>query len=212
MGLWMKVKGFQRCDFNRKLALVIEEEHIRNHLVERGVDLDDLHVQFHHHKSRNTNVRVLVSQVPIGVDDLDVSMDLRSYGNVGEVHSITRSYRNNRYDTGDRVVIFKKLFDHIPSYRRIRGYMAYIKYDGQPATCRICHQTGHLAADCPENPRKKKAQDKMNYDKDAPKASGNLDKEPESNMEVMDLWRRHSREGMDKSTAEDLLRKVHHQL
>ena len=187
MGVWMKVEGFQRSDFNRKLCLVIKEEHIRNHSVENGVNLDGLHVKFYFHKSRNTDVKVLVSQVPIGVDSLEIKMHLRSYGNVEKVHNITRSYRNNTYDTGDRVLIFKKLLGHIPSYVKIRGYWAYIKYDGQPATCRICHQTDHLAADCPQNPRKKrKAQDKMNDDKDVPKASENPDKEPESNMEVQE--------------------------
>ena len=33
-----------------------------------------------------------------------------------------------------------------------------------------------------------------------------------SNREVMDFWRHHSRKGMDKSTAEDLLRKIHDEL
>ena len=45
----------------------------------------------------------------------------------------------------------------------------------------------NLSSDCPENPRKKrKVQDKRNDDKDASKASGNPDKEPESNMEVQE--------------------------
>ena len=32
------------------------------------------------------------------------------------------------------------------------------------------------------------------------------------NKDVMDLWRCHFREGMDKDAAEDLLHEVHHQL
>ena len=54
MGLWRKMEGFQRSDFNRKLCLVIQEEHIRTHLVENGVNLDGLHVKFYFHKPGNT--------------------------------------------------------------------------------------------------------------------------------------------------------------
>ena len=172
LGFWNKVRGFQRSDFNRKLCLVIHEEYIRNHLVENGVDLDnDLHVNFYFHRSRNTNVRVLVSQVPIGIDDVELSMHFRHYGVVVNVRDVKRTYRKNTYDTSDRVLTFRKLVMDIPSYVKIRGYWAYIKYNGQPATCRICHQTGHLAAECPQNPkRKRKEQDKKNEEEEVPKA------------------------------------------
>ena len=67
----------------------------------------------------------------------------------------------------------------IPSYVKINGYVAYVKYNGQPATCRMCGETGHLAADCHRNPRRRrKAQEKKKEEEEVPKESGNPDKEP----------------------------------
>ena len=37
----------------------------------------------------------------------------------------------------------------IPSYVTVCGWNAYITYRGQAKTCRICHNTDHLAKDCP---------------------------------------------------------------
>ena len=128
-----------------------------------------------------------------------------------EILEVTRTYKNNTYDTGDRVLIFKKLFCHIPSYLRIRGYWAYVRYPGQPATCRLCSEKGHFAADCPWNPRRKrKAQNNMNEDKEAPKASRDSDKEPESSMDVQDQPTQHdsaSKEPADTESGERSLDK-----
>ena len=186
MGFWKKVRGFQRCDLNRKLCLVIHEEYIRNHLVENGVELAGHHVNFYFHRDRNTNVRVLVSQLPIGIKDADLSLQFRHYGVVLSVRSVNRTYRRNTYDTSERVLIFKKLVVDIPSYVKINGYWAYVKYNGQPATCRLCGETGHLAAECHRNSRRKrKAQEKKKEEEEVPKESGNSDKEPEVvNMDV----------------------------
>ena len=177
MGLWNKVRGFQRCDLNRKICLVIYEEDIRNQLVENGVDIGELHVRFYFHRNKNTNVRVLVSQLPIGIKDVDLSLQFRQYGVVLEVRSVKRTYRRNTYDTGERVLIFKKLEQDIPSYVKINGYLAYVKYNGQPATCRMCGETGHLAADCHRNPRRRRKAQEKRKEEDLPK-------EPVVNMDV----------------------------
>ena len=180
MGFWKKVRGFQRCDLNRKICLVIHEEYIRNHLVEHGVEVGGLHVNFYFHRNKDTNVRVLVSQLPIGIKDADLSLQFRQYGVVLNVRSVNRTYKRNTYDTGERVLTFKKLVLDIPSYVKINGYLAYVKYNGQPATCRMCGETGHLAADCHRNPRRsRKAQEKKKEEEEVPKESGNPDKEPE---------------------------------
>ena len=186
LGYWKKVKGFQRCDLNRKICLVIYEEHIRNHLVENGVELEARHVNFYFHRERNSNVRVLVSQLPIGIKERDLSLQFRHHGVVLNVRGVNRTYRGNTYDTGERVLTFQKLVHHIPSYVKINGYLAYVKYNGQPATCRMCGETGHLAADCHRNPRRRrKAQEKKKEEEEVPKNSGNPDKEPEVvNMDI----------------------------
>ena len=156
IGFWRKVDGFQRSDFNRKLCLVIQEEYIRNHLVENGVNLDNQHVKFYFHKPGNTNVHVLVSQLPIGLDGTEIKMQFKHYGNIERIREVTRTYKKNTYDTGDRVLIFKKLFCHIRSYLKIRGYWAYVKYPGQPATCRLCSETGHFVPGIQEEKGKPK--------------------------------------------------------
>ena len=151
------------------------------------MDLQGLHVKFWFHKNRDSNIRVFVSQIPIGVPDVDIKLALALYGDIAEIRKISKVHRGHRYDTRERIVVFKKLIISIPSYLRIRGYMGYIKYPGQPATCRICGLIGHLAAACPGNTKNKgKAQDKTsNWGKDGPKASGNLDTESEVvNMDV----------------------------
>ena len=170
-GLWNKVREFQRCDLSRKICLVIREEHIRNLLVENGVNISQLHVSFYFHRSKDTNVRVLVSQLPIGISDVDLSLQFRQYGVVLNVRGVNRTYRRNTYDTGERVLTFKKLERDIPSYVKINGYLAYVKYNGQPATCRMCGETGHLAADCHRNPRRRRKAQEKKKEEDLPKES-----------------------------------------
>lgn len=38
----------------------------------------------------------------------------------------------------------------IPSYLEVDGTRAVVKYRGQPKTCRICSQSGHIAYQCPK--------------------------------------------------------------
>ena len=99
--------------------------------------------------------------IPIGVPDIDIKLALALFGDIADIQKISKVHKGHRYDTGDRIVVFKKLIVSIPSYLKIRGYTAYIKYPGQPATCRTCGLTGHLAAACPANTKNKgKAQEK----------------------------------------------------
>lgn len=40
------------------------------------------------------------------------------------------------------------LIRHVPSYLRISNERIVVRYPGQPATCMICNQPGHMAASC----------------------------------------------------------------
>ena len=73
----------------------------------------------------------------------------------------------------DIIVTFTALKKDIPSYVNIRGWKAYIKYNNQPQTCRVCEETDHIAKDCPVNFRRKPQE---NQSKDA-----EMPHEPEPN-------------------------------
>ena len=89
-----------------------------------------------------------VSQLPIGITPLELREAFAFFGEIVEVNYITKVIQGRRIDTGDRVLIFKQVRHHIPSYIFVRGCRAYVNYAGQPQTCRICGLTGHFAKDC----------------------------------------------------------------
>ena len=46
------ISGYQKVDFNRRLALVVKDPDIRDLIVERGIYVNGIHVVFAHHKRR----------------------------------------------------------------------------------------------------------------------------------------------------------------
>ena len=105
-----------------------------------------------------------MSQLPAGITEDEIRSAFREYGEIREIQVITKTLFQKRFDTGDRFVIFKALAKDIPSYVRIRGWNAYVKYEGQPKTCRVCGQLDHLAKDCPNNLRKRPQQNQYKDD------------------------------------------------
>ena len=152
-GYWKSVTGFQSVDFNRQFAIVMEDASVRDKLVECGLDIEGKHIIFAYHK-RRANTRVYVSQLPIGISDIDLRGVFSFYGELLEIRYIIKYIHGRHIDTGDRVLIFKKLDRHIPSYVYVRGWRAFVRYNGQPSTCRICGVTGHFAKVCPLNNKK----------------------------------------------------------
>ena len=109
-----------------------------------------IHVTFGYHKKRDHKIGVFLSHIPIGITPGEITEALQHYGEITEVYPVTKVIYGHRIDTGDRIVIFKGLAGHIPSYVHIKGWEGFIKYNSQPPTCRICSLVGHLAKDCLE--------------------------------------------------------------
>ena len=150
--------AIQRVKYNVMYALASDNFTVLEGLVLNGLNVGDVHLTFFYHKKKYVNV--FVSNVPFGVKATDVQMRLSAYGLVKSVHMIYKDFRGYKLPTGDWSVSFERLHVDIPSYVLIRGWSAYIKYEGQPQTCRNCNQTGHIFANCPQrqnnvpNPRK----------------------------------------------------------
>ena len=65
-----------------------------------------------------------VSQLPIGITPLELREAFAFFGEIVEVNYITKVIQGRRIDTGDRVLIFKQVRHHIPSYVFDRGWRA----------------------------------------------------------------------------------------
>ena len=84
-GYWKSVSGFQNVDFSRRFAIVVEDAELRDKLVEQGLDIDGKHVMFAHHR-RRLNTRVYVSQLPIGINEIDLREVFSFYGELLEIN------------------------------------------------------------------------------------------------------------------------------
>ena len=139
---------------------------------------------FSYHKRRvDLKTRVYISQLPIGITPLELREVFAFFGEIVEVNYITKVIQGRRIDTGDRVPIFKQVRHHIPSYVFVRGWRAFVKYAGQPQTCRICGLTGHFAKDCPKSQKEAGAK-KAQLESPESKSKGKSPKSKDTPMET----------------------------
>ena len=103
--------------------------------------------------------RVYLSHIPIGITPAEIKEALSYYGDVLQVNPVYKILYGHRFDAGDRVL--ERITRHIPSYVNIRGWRAFIKYNGHPPTCSVCGLTGHCVDDCPATKKEQpKSEDK----------------------------------------------------
>ena len=68
-GYWKDVNEYQRVDFNRRYTLVLKNDCTRDLLVEQGINLNGVRVNFaYHRRKEDARIGVFVSQVPIGIE------------------------------------------------------------------------------------------------------------------------------------------------
>ena len=174
---WKAVTGIQKLDFHHRYAVAFSDPTLHDRLVVRGLNIDGVHVSFVYHAKKNDLTRVLVSKLPIEVPNDEIRLALHYYGDILSVQQVTKVMFGKRLDTGDRVVIFKKMHKD----------KVYIMYTGQPKTCRSCGKVGHFAKD---SSSKRKPDEKSSGDQDKPgkkrKSDGKFtgDQDIPMNMEI----------------------------
>ena len=87
------------------------------------------------------------------------------------------------------MLVFEKLNKHIPSHVSVRGWNAFVKYNGQPQTCRVCDQatlqkTAHIIRRTQEHSERLQRLQKrlLRY------LPVNHLKNPQSSLKIVLLW------------------------
>ena len=119
-GYWSNVIGYQKVDFNRRFAVVFKSVQKMDHLIENGINVAGVHVNSaYHRKKEDPSIRVYVSLLPIGINLGEIYEVFKFYGIVKGINKIEKVIQGRKVDTGDRVIIFAKIFRNIPSYIRV---------------------------------------------------------------------------------------------
>jgi hypothetical protein len=97
--------------------------------------------------------KIRIANLPPEVNDRMIKDVLVQYGEVRDIHEEqwTRAYRY-KVSNGIRIADMH-LKQHLPSHLTIAGHRVLVSYEGQPATCYGCNDTGHLYPDCQRRKR-----------------------------------------------------------
>ena len=147
-----KLTALQKVKYGRMYALASEDDKVLDELAVNGLDVKDLHLEFTYHKGRQLSV--YVTNIPFGISLTDMSIAFSRFGTNFGAKRIKKKFHGFELFTGDWIITYDKLTSSIPSYVSVRGWWAYVKYDGQESTCRKCSKSGHMAANCPQRQKK----------------------------------------------------------
>ena len=98
---------------------------------------------------KDTYIRLM--DVPFEASGTAITAALQPYGKVLQVrreryaNSVEKDYFSTLTGAITVVMIVEK---HVPSHLRISDQRVLVKYHGQPQTCYVCNQPGHVAAAC----------------------------------------------------------------
>jgi len=97
--------------------------------------------------------KIRIAGLPPEVKEHTLKECLATYGEIKSIRDElwAAAYRYKVYN-GIQIAEIK-LKRHMPSHISTVGNNALISYDGQPATCYRCNETGHMKIDCPRKKR-----------------------------------------------------------
>lgn len=89
--------------------------------------------------------------LPFETTEEDIKKCLAPYGKIRAIapEHWSKHYRVTGIYNGLRAVTME-LTKPVPSFIRYEGYRVQVIYEGQPQTCHVCNQMGHLRSECPE--------------------------------------------------------------
>ena len=100
-----------------------------------------------------TDKFVRISDFPTTGNLEVVKRRLREFGSVLEIRRERYRQSDDYFSCLTGVVVARmSLIKAIPNYLTIGDYRTFVRYPGQPQTCRVCNQPGHVGADCPSRP------------------------------------------------------------
>ena len=173
-----KLTALQKVKYGRMFALASEDGKILEDLVLSGLNVGGLHLEFSYHKGKQFTV--YVTNIPFGISLMDMQRAFGDFGTNFGAKQIKKKFRGFELFTGDWILTYDKLTTPIPSYVCVRGWWAYVKYDGQESTCRKCNKSGHVFANCPQRQK--------NESKSEETSHGNEEQQEESeNMETNEM-------------------------
>ena len=171
--------AIQKVKHGAMYALASNNSRALQYLTLNGLEVNGLHLQFKNHKANAVNV--YVANIPFGIGSEDIQSAFCPFGHITGLRRIQKDFRGYKLYTGDWSIAFEKLDKEIPSYLIVRGWLAYVSYEGQKKTCRSCGESDHFFANCP----KRKGQD-TKPEETSKNDNGNRNPEPE-NMDTHEM-------------------------
>jgi hypothetical protein len=97
--------------------------------------------------------RVRLENLPLEVPDSAIITTMSRFGYVREVLAEKWSAKYRYQVFNENRIVMITLLKHVPLTIVVAGHRALVSYEGQPATCYRCAETGHVYQDCPRRRR-----------------------------------------------------------